>query len=165
MQAGRPAAKNRGSPWLHPHHATPDPTLCRTIVATKLQLVCNVVERRCRVCADRRNCTQANHNDKSQHHCIFNCSWSVFRLQKTLYFKGEVLHGISPNGRPPDCRARLEIKRALKIFGFATAARLEIHDNTSKRQVSTRLNTDFGMHMKLMSAIATVKLCRLAKWS
>ncbi len=42
------------------------------------QLVGNVGEGRVGSAADRGDRAQANYNDQSQHHSVFNCGWAVF---------------------------------------------------------------------------------------
>ncbi len=68
------------------------------------KLVCNVGEGRVCTASDRADRTQANYNDQSQHHRVFNSGWAVFRLQETINLRGEILHGISPMDVHPAVR-------------------------------------------------------------
>lgn len=42
------------------------------------------------------DCCQADDDDQSEHHCVFNCCWSVFRNKKFLYTVCQVSHLYSP---------------------------------------------------------------------
>lgn len=60
---------------------------------TRLQLVCNRLECRTGFCADRGDCGQANNHDQGQHNRVLDSGRTIFRLQKAIDLRGEILHG------------------------------------------------------------------------
>ena len=92
------------------------------------ELVCYVGKGRVGTAADRGDRAQANDDDQSQHHSVFNCCRAVFGLQETIDLRGEILHGISPIdvcpaiGRAQGTRNNKHAK--LWNTGFAIASEL-----------------------------------------
>ena len=70
-------------------------------LAARAELGCNAIESCGCVLADALYSSQANNDDERQHNRVLNRSWSVFALQKTLQFHGEIFHvGNPPTGSP-----------------------------------------------------------------
>jgi len=70
-------------------------------LTARAELGRNAIESCGCVLADALNSSQANNDDERQHNRVLNRSWSVFALQKTLQFHGEIFHvGNPPTGSP-----------------------------------------------------------------
>ncbi len=67
-----------------------------------VQVSSDIVEGRAGVGTDCLNCGQANDDDQSEHHSVFNSRGTIFRNQKTTNFVSETLHDLlrflSPQG-------------------------------------------------------------------
>lgn len=97
---------------------------------SKLQLGGYVREGCLGVSTNSLDGTQANNNDQSEHNCIFNCSWAVFRLQETIDLLCEILHGISPKVSRPAGLGKQRGTTVNPIFnGSPQPLELDGHDN------------------------------------
>lgn len=95
--------RSRSIPPYREFHSFPSGTSARQRLS--LELASNAAERAACAGTDRSDRAQADNDDQSQHNRILNSGWAVFRLQKTIDLRGEVLHGISPNAKQPGNRA------------------------------------------------------------
>lgn len=57
----------------------------------------DVVELRRCLRTDSCDRSQTNNDDQSEHHCVLDGCWAIFRLQKTCYLRCEILHLSLPN--------------------------------------------------------------------